>query len=56
MIQGAVAISLLWVGGNDAIAALQAAAISTALPFVFILLTMCLSLVLGLKTEPKTAK
>lgn len=56
VIQGAVAISLLWVGGNDAIAALQAAAISTALPFVFILLTMCLSLVLGLKTEPKTAK
>lgn len=50
-IQGAVAASLIWVGGTEAIQALQAGAISTALPFTIILLLMCVSLVMGLRTE-----
>ena len=55
-IEGAVAIALLWVGGSNAIGALQAAAISTALPFVFVLIIMCISLVLGMRTEPRALK
>jgi len=50
-IEGAIAAALLWIGGTEAIEALQAGAISTALPFTFILLLMCVSLVLGLRTE-----
>ena len=49
--QGAIAAVLLWVGGTEAIQALQAGTISTGLPFTIILLTMCVSLVMGLKTE-----
>ncbi|KLV07919.1 BCCT family transporter [Photobacterium ganghwense] len=49
--EGAVAAVLLYVGGTEAIEALQAGAISTALPFVFILLLMCVSLVMGFRTE-----
>ncbi|GAL02791.1 high-affinity choline uptake protein BetT [Photobacterium aphoticum] len=49
--EGAVAAVLLYVGGTQAIEALQAGVISTALPFVFILLLMCVSLVMGLRTE-----
>jgi len=52
-IEGAIAIALLWVGGTNAIQALQAGTISTALPFTFILLIMCISLVMGMKTEQK---
>ena len=52
-IEGGIAIALLWVGGTHAIEALQAGTISTALPFTFILLTMCVSLVMGMRTEPK---
>ncbi len=51
-LQGAVAVALLWIGGTEAVQALQAAVISTALPFTFILLLMCVSLVLGMRTEP----
>ncbi|MGR5066066.1 BCCT family transporter [Photobacterium sp. DNB22_13_2] len=50
-IEGAVAAVLLYVGGTEAIEALQAGAISTALPFVFILLLMCVSLIMGFTTE-----
>lgn len=50
-IEGAVAAVLLYVGGTEAIEALQAGAISTALPFVFILLLMCVSLLMGFSTE-----
>ncbi|MGF1723129.1 BCCT family transporter [Photobacterium nomapromontoriensis] len=49
--EGAVAAVLLYVGGTQAIEALQAGVISTALPFVFILLLMCISLIMGLRTE-----
>ncbi|MGF1718078.1 BCCT family transporter [Photobacterium chitinilyticum] len=50
-IEGAIAAVLLWVGGTEAIQALQAGAISTALPFTIILLTMCVSLLMGMRTE-----
>ncbi|PIE41829.1 MAG: BCCT transporter [Gammaproteobacteria bacterium] len=52
-IEGAIAIALLWIGGTEAIEALQAGTISSALPFTFVLLAMCLSLLMGLRTEPK---
>ncbi|TNC80508.1 MAG: BCCT transporter [Oleiphilus sp.] len=54
-IEGAIAAALLWIGGTEAIQALQAGAISTGLPFTFVLLLMCLSLVMGLRTEPKVS-
>ncbi|WP_117234639.1 BCCT family transporter [Vibrio maerlii] len=50
-LEGAVAVALLWVGGTEAIQALQAGAISTALPFTFVLLAMCVSLIMGMRTE-----
>jgi BCCT family betaine/carnitine transporter len=50
-VEGAIAIALLWIGGTEAIQALQAGAISTGLPFTIILLLMCVSLVMGLRTE-----
>ncbi|TEW56057.1 BCCT family transporter [Psychromonas sp. RZ22] len=53
-IEGAIAVALLWVGGIHAIEALQAAAISTALPFTIILLIMCVSLLMGMRTEQRT--
>ncbi|MGR5501562.1 BCCT family transporter [Vibrio sp. DNB22_10_4] len=49
--EGAIAVALLWIGGTEAIAALQAGAISSALPFTVILLMMCVSLLMGMKTE-----
>ncbi|RTZ18124.1 BCCT family transporter [Vibrio aquaticus] len=48
---GAIAAVLLWVGGTESIQALQAGTVSMALPFAFILLLMCWSLILGLRTE-----
>lgn len=55
-IEGAIAAALLWVGGTQAIEALQAGAISTALPFTVILLVMCVSLIMGLRTEQHNRK
>ncbi|WP_428774931.1 BCCT family transporter [Vibrio sp.] len=52
LMEGAIAIALLWIGGTQAIQALQAGAISTALPFTFVLLAMCVSLIMGMRTEP----
>jgi BCCT family betaine/carnitine transporter len=49
--EGAIAAALLWIGGTEAIQALQAGAISTGLPFTVVLLLMCVSLVLGFRTE-----
>ncbi|WP_046876190.1 BCCT family transporter [Vibrio diabolicus] len=49
--EGAIAVALLWIGGSEAVQALQAGAISTALPFTFILLAMCVSLLKGMRTE-----
>ena len=52
-IEGAIAAALLYVGGTEAIQALQAGAISTGLPFTFVLLAMCVSLLMGLSTEKR---
>lgn len=52
-VEGAIAAALLWIGGTEAIQALQAGAISTGLPFTFVLLLMCVSLIMGLRTEPR---
>jgi len=53
ILEGLVAIALLYVGGSEALSALQAGSITTALPFTFILLAMCYSLYVGLKSELK---
>ncbi|RSD29892.1 BCCT family transporter [Vibrio pectenicida] len=49
--EGAIAVALLWIGGTEAVQGLQAGAISTALPFTFVLLLMCVSLLMGMRTE-----
>ena len=49
--EGSVAIALLYVGGKEALGALQAASITAALPFTILLLIMCYSLYKGLKSE-----
>lgn len=49
--EGTVAIALLYVGGKEALSALQAASITAALPFTILLLVMCYSLYKGLKSE-----
>jgi BCCT family betaine/carnitine transporter len=51
--EGLVAIALLLGGG---LAALQAAAVSTGLPFALVLLLGCVALVKGLLSEPRTRK
>jgi len=49
--EGVVASTLLIAGGEEGLNALQAAAISTGLPFVFILLFMMYAIYRGLDTE-----
>lgn len=56
ILEGLVAIALLYVGGSQALDALQAGSITTALPFTVILLGMCYSLYIGLKSELKVTK
>lgn len=53
LVEGFVAIALLYVGGSDALSALQAGSITTALPFTIILLVMVYSLYKGLHSELK---
>ena len=50
MIEGAIAIALLLGGG---LAALQAAVISTGLPFTLVLLVACYAIIKGLMSEPR---
>jgi BCCT family betaine/carnitine transporter len=49
--EGVIAGVLLFVGGADALSALQAGAVSVGLPFTFVLLAMCYSLMKGLNHE-----
>lgn len=49
-IEGVIAIALLLGGG---LVALQAMAVSTGLPFAFVLLVGCIAIVKGLMTEPR---
>src|SRR5699024_122727 len=51
--EGFIAAVLLVAGGEHALAALQAAAITTALPFVIVLLLMAVSLAMALNRELK---
>lgn len=51
--EGAIAATLLFVGGAEALKALQAGAISVGLPFTVVLLMMCVSLYKGLSLELK---
>jgi len=51
IMQGVIAAVLLSLGGTAALDALQAGAVSTGLPFTFVLLAMCISLALGLSHE-----
>ena len=53
--EGVIAAALLYGGGKDALGALQAAAISVGLPFIAVLLVMCVSLYMGLHAEMKQA-
>lgn len=50
---GAVAATLLYVGGAKALGALQAASITIGLPFVIVLLLMCIGLAMALIQEAK---
>ncbi|MFW0795617.1 BCCT family transporter [Gordonia sp. CPCC 205515] len=49
---GAVAALLLAISGDDALSGLQQMAIIAALPFVIVMLAMCLSLYLDLRRDP----
>jgi betaine/carnitine transporter, BCCT family len=51
IIEGLIAAVLLAIGGDAALSALQAGAVSTGLPFVIVLLVMCVSLAIGLRHE-----
>ncbi len=48
LLEGAIAIVLLWSGG---LSALQAASVTTGLPFALILLLMCVAIYKGLRAE-----
>ena len=54
--EGLVAVTLLLVGGAEALSALQAMTVSTGLPFTIILLVMCYSTWKGISAESKTLK
>lgn len=56
VIEGAIAATLLWVGGEQAINALQAGVISTSLPFTIILILMTVCLLMGMKTEKYSSR
>ncbi|XPV67814.1 MAG: BCCT family transporter [Halarcobacter sp.] len=51
--EGLIAGALLYVGGKEALSALQAGAITTGLPFTIVLLFMCYSLYKALRVEAK---
>lgn len=48
---GIIAGTLLVGGGSEALGALQSGAVATGLPFTMVLILMCLSLYMGLKSE-----
>lgn len=50
-LEGAIAAVMLWIGGKEALQALQSGVVVTALPFTFVLLLMCVSLIKGLNSE-----
>jgi len=52
---GAVAVLMLWAGGNDALNGLQTMTIIVAAPFVVVMIGMCVSLYLDLSRDPMVA-
>lgn len=52
-IEGAIAATMLWIGGDEGLKALQSGVVVTGLPFTFLLLLMCGCLVMGLFSEYK---
>ncbi|KJY85107.1 BCCT transporter [Vibrio galatheae] len=50
-IEGSIAAVMLWIGGKEALQALQSGVVATGLPFTLVLLVMCVSLIKGLRTE-----
>lgn len=52
---GAVAVLMLWVGGNDALGGLQTMTIIVAAPFVIVMIGMCVSLYLDVSRDPMVA-
>lgn len=53
-LEGLIAGTLLYGGGQEALKALQAGAITTGLPFTIVLLAICISLYKGLNHEYKS--
>ncbi|WP_207843309.1 BCCT family transporter [Williamsia soli] len=49
---GAVAALLLWVSGDDALEGIKTMAIIAALPFVIVMILMCVSLYMDLRKDP----
>ena len=52
---GAVAVLMLWAGGNDALNGLQTMTIIVAAPFVVVMIFMCVSLYLDVRRDPLVA-
>ena len=51
VLEGVIAGALLFGGGKEALAALQAGAVTAGLPFTLVLIAMCYSLFIGLRGE-----
>ena len=49
---GAVAVLMLWAGGNDALNGLQTMTIIVAAPFVVVMIGMCVSFYLDIRRDP----
>ncbi|WP_299575727.1 BCCT family transporter [uncultured Williamsia sp.] len=52
VLTGAVAALLLWVSGDDALEGIKTMAIIAALPFVIVMIAMCVSLFMDLRRDP----
>ena len=51
IMEGCIAAALLIGGGADALGAIQAVAVTVGLPFTFVMLVMCLSTFMGVRSE-----
>ena len=55
IMEGCIAAALLIGGGADALGAIQAVAVTVGLPFTFVMLVMCLSTFMGVRSENLSA-
>ncbi|MGF1683089.1 BCCT family transporter [Photobacterium minamisatsumaniensis] len=51
VVQGAIAATMLWLGGTESLQALQAGVVTTGLPFTAVILVICVGLIKGLNSE-----